>query len=511
MIRASVVFVAMMMSIAANQYSAAGGTSTKAAGKPPPSPAAGCAAAVFLTFESGRLEGVDWVERHGSQVRTRTIRTQSVMIDATIDIRPDQTSAHSSVVVRMAGGADGKPTIRDLSADSIYWSDFIVSSVEQAVARARVLNQPTVSIPGASLYTDTHADLLVDRLDGTNWVVSVHNKRYEVLTDENGCMESAILPAYGVAIERRSAFPADQYRLWAPYAAPPDGAYRAVDVSIHAPQGHVLAGTLTSPLSPGAVPAALLITGLSPHERNNGQPPWMPLRDFADALTRAGIAVLRVDDRGVGKSSGDNASMTTFDKAEDARTEVAWLRAQPGLDATQIVLVGYSEGGLIAPMVAASDKAIAAIVTLAGPGVPGPELARYQTEQIVLHDPTIAAADRDKEIAKQLAGELTPHERSFLSIDPLDFARRVHCPALIIQGGADLHVPVRSTERLAAAMRAAGNSAVTVRIFPGVSHSLLPDPIGLQSGWVYLPGVLTSPSVLDETVRWITSKLHPAI
>jgi pimeloyl-ACP methyl ester carboxylesterase len=510
MIRAGVVFAATMMSIAADGGSAVGVPATKTGDKPPPAPP-GCAPAAFLTFESGRLEGVDWVERHGSQVHTRAIRTQSIAIDATIDIRPDQTSAHSSVVIQTAGGVDGKPTVRDLSADSIYWSDFIVSSVEQAVARARVLNQPTVSIPGASLFTDTHADLLVNRLDATNWIVSVHNKRYEVLTDENGCMEAAILPDYGVVIERRSYFPVDQYPLWAPYAAPPDGAYRAVDVSIDAPQGRVLAGTLTTPLSLKVVPAALLITGLSANDRNNGQPPWMPLRDFADALTRAGIAVLRVDDRGVGKSTGDNASMTTFDKAEDVRTEVAWLRTQPGLDATQIVLIGYSEGGLIAPMVAASDKAIAAIVTLAGPGVPGLELARYQIQQLVLHDPTIAAADREKEIAKQLSGELTPREQSFLSIDPIDFVRRVHCPALIIQGGADLHVPVRSTERLAAAMRAAGNSAVTVRIIPGVSHSLLPDPIGPQSGWVYLPGVLTSPSILDETVQWVTSKLHPAI
>lgn len=283
-------------------------------------------------------------------------------------------------------------------------------------------------------------------------------------------------------IERRANFPIDQYPLWVPYGAPPDGAYRAVEVSIHAPQGQVLAGTLTTPLSGKAVPAALLITGLSPHERNNGQPPWMLLRDFADALTRAGIAVLRVDDRGVGKSTGENATLTTFDKAEDARTEVAWLRAQPGVDARQIVLVGYSEGGLIAPMVAASDRTIAAIVTLAGPGVPGPEVARYQIEQAVLHDPTIAAADREKEIAQQLAGELTPHERSYLSIDPTDFARRTRCPALIIHGGADLHVPVRSAGRLAAAMRAAGNPDVTVRIFPGVSHSLMPDPIGTQAG-----------------------------
>jgi dienelactone hydrolase len=79
----------------------------------------------------------------------------------------------------------------------------------------------------------------------------------------------------------------------------------------------VLAGTLTTPQPKGRVPAAILITGLSKHERNNGDPPWMPFRDIADALTRAGIAVLRVDDRGVGKSTGDQSKWTSFDKAND--------------------------------------------------------------------------------------------------------------------------------------------------------------------------------------------------
>ena len=89
----------------------------------------------------------------------------------------------------------------------------------------------------------------------------------------------------------------------------------------------------------------------------------MPFRDIADTLTRAGIAVLRVDDRGVGKSSGDNAKFTSFNKADDVHTEVAWLRKQNGILASRIMLVGYSEGGLIAPMVAAKDPAIAALVT----------------------------------------------------------------------------------------------------------------------------------------------------
>jgi dienelactone hydrolase len=469
---------------------------------------ASCGPAVFVTLESGKLAAVNWVERQANVLHTRSVLTQSMTIDATIDLRRDETALKSSTLLTMAGDEPMKPSARELGENSIYWSDMVASSVEQAVIRARVLNQASVRISAASLFSSSHGEVIVERVDATGWIVSYHNKRYLVLTDDHGCMISATLPEHGVVIERRAEFAAAQYPSWAPHAAPPDGAYRAADVKIPAPQGHVLAGTFTTPLhSNGPTPAAVLITGLSPHERNNGQPPWMPFRDIADALTRAGIAVLRVDDRGVGESTGDHAPSTTFDEADDVQTEVKWLRSQPGIDPKRIVLVGYSEGGLIAPMVAAKDPLIAAIITLAGPGVPGPELARYQTEQAVIRDPSIPEADREKEIAKQLAEEMTPRERVFLTIDPLEYARRVKCPALVLQGGADLHVPVRSAERIASAMRASGNSDVTVQIFPGVSHSLLPDPVGLNSGWVLLPGFLTSPALLDVMTRWTSEHL----
>jgi dipeptidyl aminopeptidase/acylaminoacyl peptidase len=313
-----------------------------------------------------------------------------------------------------------------------------------------------------------------------------------------------------VVIERRSGFRPDQFPLWPPYAAAPDGAYRASEVRIPAPQGRALAGTLTTPVGRGPFPAAVLITGLSPSERNGGDPPWMPLRDIADALSRHGIAVLRVDDRGVGGSTGDHKPSTTFDEANDVETEVSYLRSRPGIDRRRIALAGYSEGGLIAPMVAARDSALAAIVTLAGPGVSGVEVGRYQIEAAVLADSTIPVSRREAEIQKQLTEGLTPREQTYLTIDWRPYARAVRCPALIIQGGADLHVPMRSAERLAAAMRAGGNRDVTVRIFPGVSHSLLPDPNGLNSGWPSLPGFRTSPELLRAMAEWLAAKLSAA-
>jgi hypothetical protein len=480
---------------------------------PARTPAPGCGSAAFLTFEQGKLAAVDWVDYSPNHVHTRVVETQSHIVDATIDLRSDGTAAHSSASIA-AVGDEGQPmkAARDLGEGAIYWSPRIPSSVEQAIARARILDKPLSKIPGASLYSNSRPDITVERLDPADWTIRYQDTRYLVHTDERGCMLSATLPDYGVVIERRADFPASNYPLWPPYAAPPDGAYRAEEVSIRAPQGHLLAGTFTVPPHKLSIPAAILITGLSQHERNNGDAPWMPFRDIADALTRAGIAVLRVDDRGVGKSTGDKAKFTSFDKADDVRTEVAWLRSQPGIDPARIMLVGYSEGGLIAPMVVAKDPSIAGVITLAGPGVPGMEVARYQVEQPILRDPSIPEADREKEFAKQLAEalkDLSPHETSFLSIDPLEYDRQVRCPALIIQGGTDATVPLRSAERIAAAMRAGGNTDVTVRVFPGLSHSLLPDPGGLSTGWGALPAFLTTPPLLDEIARWSVAKLMP--
>jgi uncharacterized protein len=472
-----------------------------------------CGSAVFLNFEQGKLAAVDWVDRTANHVHTRVVETQSHIIDATIDLRPDETAAHSSAVTSTAG-EEGEPmkTARDLGEGAIYWSPRIPSSIEQAVARARTLDKSLTKIPGASLYSDSRSEITVERVTDTDWVVGYQNKKYLVVTNEHGCMLSATMPDYGVVIERRTEFSASDYMFWPPYSAPPDHAYSAQDVNIHAPQGHVLAGTFTVPARKDNIPAAVLITGLSPHERNNGDAPWMTFRDIADALTRAGIAVLRVDDRGIGKSTGDNAKLTSFDKADDVRTEIAWLRVQPGIDPKRIMLVGYSEGGLIAPMVAAKDPSVAAIITLAGPGVPGMEVARYQVQQPILKDPKIPEADREKEFAKQMVEalkDLSAHESSFLTIDPIQYDRQVRCPSLIIQGGSDATVPVRSAERIASAMRAGGNSDVTVRIFPGVSHSLLPDPGGLPPGWAALPAFLTAPDLLEELTRWSVAKLGP--
>lgn len=467
-----------------------------------------CPDGTFVTLEEGVVAGADWVSHSAGSVHTRSVLTQSRIIDATIELRPDETAARATTSVSQAGEAPSAAQRRELGEGATYWSGMVPSSIEQAVRRARVLGQRKVRLPAASPSSDWRGEVEVERLGPNDWIVAGQGKRYEVLTDEQGCMLSASLPSHGVVIERRSDFPPERYPLWAPHSAPPDGAYAAQEVRIPTPPGHVLAGTLTTPKQRTRFPAAVLLTGLAPHERNNGFPPWMPFRDLADALTRAGIAVLRVDDRGVGASTGDHAPTTSFDEAEDVAAEVRWLRARPDIDPRRIALVGYSEGALVASIVAARDPGIAAVVSLDGTGVPGAQLARFQTENAVNGDPTIAPTDREKAIARELADLPTVREREVLKIDPLQWAGKVKCPALIVQGGNDRHVPPRSAEHLAWAMRASGNKDVTVRLFPGLSHSLLPDPIGLSAQWVMLPAFVTAPDLLATVTSWATAHLR---
>jgi len=98
-------------------------------------------------------------------------------------------------------------------------------------------------------------------------------------------------------------------------------------------------------------------------------------------------------------------------------------------------------------------------------------------------------------------------ERVFLTIESLMYAGRVHCPVLILHGGSDITVPIRSAERIANAIRSSGNSGVTVRIILGVSHSLLPNPFGPNRSWVYLPAFATSPQLLDVMTNWAATHL----
>jgi len=139
-----------------------------------------------------------------------------------------------------------------------------------------------------------------------------------------------------------------------------------------------LAGTLTLPSQEGLFPVVLLITGSGPQDRDEAIAGHRPFLVLADYLTRQGIAVLRVDDRGVGRSTGDFSPATSEDFASDVLAGIAYLKTRKEINPKKIGLIGHSEGGIIAPMVAVKSPDVAFIVLMAGTGLTGEEILYLQ-------------------------------------------------------------------------------------------------------------------------------------
>lgn len=159
--------------------------------------------------------------------------------------------------------------------------------------------------------------------------------------------------------------------------------YRSEEVTFENKKaGVTLAGTLTMPSTGGNFPVVVLITGSGQQNRDEELMGHKPFLVISDYLTRNGMAVLRYDDRGMALSTGDFASATSTDFAEDAASAVEYLKTRKEVNRRKIGLIGHSEGGLIAPMIASTSKDVNFIVLLAGPGMKGDELMLLQKKRI---------------------------------------------------------------------------------------------------------------------------------
>jgi hypothetical protein len=184
------------------------------------------------------------------------------------------------------------------------------------------------------------------------------------------------------------------FTLNRPQEPKPPFPYASEDITFtNQKENFKLAGTLTMPVGKGPFPAVIMITGSGPQNRNEELLGHKPFLVIADYLTRNGIAVLRYDDRGIGKSGGNITMSTSADFATDAAAAVDLLKSNPRIDPKRIGLAGHSEGGLIAPMVAAQNTNIAFIVSLAGPGVVGEKILHRQN-----YDISKAAGASEKDI-----------------------------------------------------------------------------------------------------------------
>jgi len=144
-----------------------------------------------------------------------------------------------------------------------------------------------------------------------------------------------------------------------------------------------LTGTITLPDSNSKHPAVVLISGSGPQDRDESIALHKPFALIADRLTKAGIVVLRYDDRGVNKSEGKFATATTFDFANDARAAINWLKNQPFVDKNNIGVIGHSEGGIIAFYLASNEKNLKFAIALAGVTIPCDQLIALQTKKMM--------------------------------------------------------------------------------------------------------------------------------
>ena len=289
------------------------------------------------------------------------------------------------------------------------------------------------------------------------------------------------------------------------------------EIQIPGPAGR-LSGTLTLPAGASRVPIVITITGSGAHYRDGNREPddrYRPFRQIAEHLSRCGIGTLRLDDRGVGASDGDAASATLEDTTADVRAAVDAVRRRPAVDGSRVALIGHSYGAVVAPLVGAADPAIAAVVLLGGPATSFRETMRYQHRYRIAHDASIPidqknaaleAAMRQQDLNVKQSTEAW--RRSIQDRDPLPTARKLRMPVLILHGATDRAVDPADAISLETAIREGGNRDVTRRLFEGLNHHFLLDPVGAPEGYTSLPSQDLAPELLTEMCEWLSAHLR---
>ncbi|MBL8892695.1 MAG: alpha/beta fold hydrolase [Planctomycetaceae bacterium] len=332
--------------------------------------------------------------------------------------------------------------------------------------------------------------------------------------------------------------------------------YRTVEVSFPSAEPETnLSGTLTLPENGDKFPLAILISGSGPQDRDSTLFDHKPFWVLADHLTRRGMAVLRYDERGVGNSAGDHATATTKDLADDVAAAVRFARTRTEIHPEQIGLIGHSEGGMIAPMVAAQDPDIAWIILMAGPGVNGEQILYSQgqlivaaeggdakamemqrtvqehlfaaikensttvwdktmldkvsedlEQKILAKNPELSDEERNNlkvGIRSGLAQINSPWFRFFLTYEPAPTLQKVRCPVLAINGGHDLQVdPKLNLPKIETALKEGGNHQVTIRELPALNHLFQTCDNGAISKYATIEETL-APLLLETIDHWL--------
>jgi len=332
--------------------------------------------------------------------------------------------------------------------------------------------------------------------------------------------------------------------------------YNSEEVKFANTQDNItLAGTLTFPKAGGPFPAVILISGSGPQNRNEELMGHKPFLVLSDHLTKNRIAVLRFDDRGTAESTGDHKTATSVDFAKDVKSALNYLKTRKEINQNKIGLVGHSEGGIIAPMVAAESKDVNFIVLLAGTGIRGDQLLLLQQELIgkasgkseaelqkakifnkgifdfiLENDPKqdsdtslagyIRQALKDNpdsgrpagmsedDYVKLLVNSISsPWMNYFIKYNPAPVLEKVKCPVLAINGEKDLQVPPKvNLEAIQKALEKGGNKKVTIKTLPNLNHLFQDCKTGSPAEYAAIEQTF-SPAALNEISDWIISQV----
>jgi alpha-beta hydrolase superfamily lysophospholipase len=422
-----------------------------------------------------------------------------------------------SAKAQVSGGQVPREQRFQPGAGALPYVNLASGLLEQLVRRARAVGGDTVRVPMLAIENGQAFAATVAFPAPDSAVVTLPPAvQLHLRVDARGRLLGGTVPAQGLVLVRAGEAVAQLPRP--DYSAPAGAPYTAEDVAIPTPRGYSLAGTLTLPEgATGPVPALVTITGSGPQDRDSAipvVPGYRPFRQIADALTRRGIAVLRLDDRGVGASGGSAARATSADFADDVRAALAYLRTRPEIRGDELALLGHSEGGMIAPMVAVEDPGVKAVVLMAAPAWTGLRTSDYQLREawtrMGLSSAQIDSAKAANDPKREAQAAAVPWLRYWLDYDPLPTARRLRAPVLILQGATDRQVAPEQAEELAAAIRSGGNRDVTVRVLPGLDHLFLADPSGTPDPAHYasLPSKDLPRRVLDGIADWLEGKLQ---
>lgn len=393
----------------------------------------------------------------------------------------------------------------------------LMSYVEAMVVAARRGKSATASVSAFSIANGQTNTLSFTNLLSDSVTISAGTGTLYVITDSTGRLLRGGSTDGALKVSRVDGIAVTKLGFAKPdYSAPSGAPYTAETVTVPTPYGHTLGGTFTKPSGVTTpLPVVISISGSGPQDRDEYisivPKGYRLFRQVADTLARRGVAMLRMDDRGVGESGGNFAAATSRDFANDIRAAIAYLRTRSDIDARKIFLIGHSEGGMIAPMVAVDEPGLAGIVLMAGPGRSGREILIFQNRYAIEHDTTLTPAKRTEMLAKvpavvDSAMQSTPWLQFFATHDPLATARRVKVPVLILQGGDDQQVIASEAPILQKAFRDGGNRDVTMRVFPALNHFFIHQPGGNPSGYTTLPTNLASPEVLGAAADWIAQR-----